>query len=567
MAEEKNAGDTQASGAAEKAGRERAPRRRVLVLSLVGVAAVTALTTGLLITIFQHKQEAQNPFFRVVELDDATDDPAVWGKNFPLQYDSYLRTADQTRTRYGGSEALPRTPTQADPRSIVAQSKLEEDPRLKAIWSGYAFAVDFREERGHAYMLEDQTFTERQTASRQPGTCLNCHASTYNVYKRLGGGDPFKGFEIVNQMPYAEARKEAKHPVACIDCHDPKSMQLRVTRPAFIEGMRVLKASQGVADYDVNRMATRQEMRSFVCGQCHDEYYFEGQEKRLTYPWHKGLEVESILAYYDEQGFSDWTHKETGARMLKAQHPEFEVWNQGIHARSGVACSDCHMPYERVGAQKITNHHVQSPLLMVNRACQTCHRWSEAELTARVHDIQDRFFEVRNRTMDAIVALINDIAEAHKAGSSDTELATARDMHRKSQFLFDFVEAENSTGFHAPGESLRVLSHAIDLARQGQLALRGATVLTSPALPTGDPAPEPPVSAAAPSALPQPASSVSTAPKTPAPSKSGAAAAPAPKLPSPPKADAAAAPPSNPARPATKPGDAPATTSDTTTSL
>ncbi|MFO7180469.1 MAG: ammonia-forming cytochrome c nitrite reductase subunit c552 [Pseudomonadota bacterium] len=559
MAEEKNAGDTQAGGAT---GTGEPARRRVLVLSLVGVAAVTALTTGLLINVFQHKQEAKNPFFRVVDITDDTDDPSVWGKNFPLQYDSYLRTADQTRTRYGGSEALPRTPTQADPRSIVAQSKLEEDPRLKTIWSGYAFAVDFREERGHAYMLEDQTFTERQTASRQPGTCLNCHASTYNIYKRLGAGDPFRGFEILNQMPYAEARKEAKHPVACIDCHDSQTMQLRVTRPAFIEGMRVLKASQGIADYDVNRMATRQEMRSFVCGQCHDEYYFKGQEKRLTYPWHKGLEVDSILAYYDEQGFADWTHKETGARMLKAQHPEFEMWNQGIHARSGVSCTDCHMPYERVGAQKITNHHVQSPLLMVNRACQTCHRWSEAELTARVHDIQDRFFEVRNRAMDAIVALINDITAARKAGSSDADLATARDMHRKSQFMFDFVEAENSTGFHAPGESLRVLSQVIDLARQGQLSLRGATVLASPTLPTGDPAPEPPGSAAAtPSAVP-PASSAPTTAKSPVPQTAHAAGL-APKLPVPAKADGA--PPAQETLPA-KQGGTPSAASDTTAS-
>ena len=63
----------------------------------------------------------------------------------------------------------------------------------------------------------------------------------------------------------------------------------RVTRPGFIEGMRALKASQGVNDYDVNRQATRQEMRAFVCGQCHVEYYFKGPEKRLTYPWARGL--------------------------------------------------------------------------------------------------------------------------------------------------------------------------------------------------------------------------------------------------------------------------------------
>src|SRR5690606_21231572 len=152
--------------------------------------------------------------------------------------------------RYGGSEAVPRTPTEADPRSIVAQSRLEEDPRLRTMWAGYAFSQDFREERGHAYMLDDQTFTGRQQASPQPGACMHCHASVYVPYRRLGGGDLFAGFERMNAMPYAEARTHVSHPVACIDCHDPQTMQLRVTRPAFIEGIRLVKAAQGVDDFD-----------------------------------------------------------------------------------------------------------------------------------------------------------------------------------------------------------------------------------------------------------------------------------------------------------------------------
>src|SRR5688572_1485434 len=187
--------------------------RRFTTPTLIAVlAALLAVgATALLVNIVQRQQEARNPFFRVVELTDETADPAVWGKNFPLQYDGYQRTVDQVRTRYGGSEAEPRTPTQADPRTIVAQSRLEEDPRLKTMWAGYAFSVDFREERGHAYMLDDQTFTERQQVVKQPGTCMHCHASVYTVYKKLGGGDLIKGFEAMNQMPYTEARKLVEH--------------------------------------------------------------------------------------------------------------------------------------------------------------------------------------------------------------------------------------------------------------------------------------------------------------------------------------------------------------------
>ena len=449
---------------------------RTLVLTAV-IAALGALAAiALLVNIFERKQEARNPFYRVVELTDDTEDPATWGQNFPQQYDSYRRTVDQQRTRYGGSEAIPRTPTQADPRTVVAQSRLEEDPRLKTIWAGYAFSRDFREERGHAYMLEDQTFTERQQVTKQPGTCMNCHASVYVPFKKLGGGDLIKGFERMNQMPYAEARKLVNHPVTCIDCHAPDTMQLRVTRPAFMEGMRALKASQGVADYDVNEDASRQEMRAYVCGQCHVEYYFKGAEKRLTYPWGKGLKVDEILAYYEENPHDDWTHADSGAPVLKAQHPEFEMWNQGIHARSGVACADCHMPYMRVGALKISDHWVRSPVLNLNNACQTCHKWPEAELKSRVETIQERVFGLRNRSMAAVVALIDDINAAREAGKNDGELDLPRKLQRRAQFMLDFIEAENSTGFHAPEEAERVLAESIDYARQGQLALRGVVV-------------------------------------------------------------------------------------------
>ena len=450
-------------------------RRLTLPLVAAILAAVAAIAlAALLVNIFTRQQEARNPFYRVVELDDRTTDPAVWGKNFPIQYDSYLRTVDQERTRYGGSEAVPRMPTPDDPRPIVAQSRLEEDPRLKSMWAGYAFSADFREERGHAFMLEDQTFTERQDVVQQPGTCMHCHASVYVPYMTLGGGDLIKGFEAMNRMKYQEARTLVEHPVACIDCHAPDTMELRITRPGFIEGIRKVKALEGVTGYDVNRDATRQEMRAYVCGQCHVEYYFQGPEKRLTYPWDKGIRADEILAYYEETGFRDWVHAESGAPALKAQHPEFELWSQGVHARSGVACADCHMPYQRVGAMKVSDHHVRSPLLNLNRSCQTCHRSSEDELRRRVHTIQDRTYQTRNLAMDALIALITDIGTARTAGASDADLETARRHQRRAQFLLDFIEAENSMGFHADQEAVRVLALSLDETRRGQASLPGS---------------------------------------------------------------------------------------------
>lgn len=450
----------------------RGRRATALLLgALIGVVVAVAVA-ALLVTIVRRQEEARRPYLQVVELTDETTDPAVWGKNFPLQYDQYTRTVDQERTRYGGSEALPRTPDDADPRSVVAQSRLEDDPRLVTFWAGYAFSHDFREERGHAYMLSDQIYTQRQQYSPQPGTCLHCHGSMYVPYKKAGNGDLFAGFEKLNQMSYEEAVKHVEHPVACIDCHDPETMQLRVTRPGFMEGMAALKKSQGIENYDVNRDATRQEMRTFVCGQCHVEYHFKGEKKRLTYPWKNGLRADDAFAYYEEIDFADWTHEISGARVLKAQHPEFEMFNQGTHARAGVACADCHMPYLRVGASKISDHHVRSPLLNIPNACQTCHRVSETELKARAELIQARTMRARNEAIDAVVALIDDIGAAREAGKTDEQLATARALQRKAQFFVDYVEAENSMGFHAPQEAMRLLAEAMDLARQGQIAVR-----------------------------------------------------------------------------------------------
>jgi nitrite reductase (cytochrome c-552) len=145
------------------------------------------------------------------------------------------------------------------------------------------------------------------------------------------------------------------------------------------------------------------------------------------------------------------------------------MWSQGIHARSGVACADCHMPYTREGAIKVSDHHVRSPLLNVANACQTCHNFPEEEMKARAEVIQDRTEALMNRAEEAIVALIKDLQKAQEAGIPAEQLAAAQALQRKAQWRLDYIAAENSMGFHAPQESARILGEAIDYARQGQL--------------------------------------------------------------------------------------------------
>ncbi len=460
-------------------------RAQLIIVALVVLLALATFAVMMLYqNISQRKDEAKQVVFQVANINEEVIDPSVWGQNFPRQYDTYKRTVDTARTKHGGSEAF---------------QKLDDDTRWRELFNGYAFGVDYREERGHAYMLTDQFETERTKQFRQPGACLHCHAAVIPAYKQKGreAGVPdsdtlaqiMKGFEIVCAMPWDSANKLVDHPVACGDCHEPKSMNLRVTRPGFLNGIQRL-AESGTSmphlpsitrwqngpkteQYNPNKEATRQEMRSFVCGQCHVEYYFKGKEKLLTYPWHDGIAVENIETYYDSVKHVDWTHTTSGAPVLKAQHPEFEMWSQGIHARSGVACADCHMPYYREGAIKISDHHVRSPLLNIARACQNCHRYPESEILARAVRIQDKTKDVMIRAEESVLDLIAAIDVAKLAGADSLSLAPARDFHRKAQWRLDFIAAENSMGFHASQEATRILAEAIDYARQGFSALPG----------------------------------------------------------------------------------------------
>jgi len=464
-------------------------QRRYIVL-IVGTAILTVLITALLMNIFERKSEPLSATAGLVEMSEDDTDPEKWKVNYPRQYESYLLTALPTRTRFGGhggSEALP-------------EQKIERDPWLKRMFLGYAFSIDYRDRRGHAYMLTDQEETERQTKP-QSGSCMHCHASVMPLYRELGDGDAKAGFEKSHALSYQEMNgmlHDSGHafPVTCNDCHSPETMELRVTRPGFIQGIQMLaesdaplpqmpsverwRASSRETQYDPNELATRTEMRSFVCAQCHVEYYC-GSVMPLEFPWSKGLRVEDTEAHWNEttlpdgERFFDYKHTESGAEILKAQHPEFELWSQGIHARAGVSCADCHMPYQRDGAMKVSDHWVRSPLLNINQACQSCHRIDEDEILARVDAIQDRNFNLLQRGGEALMDQLDAIQAARASGATDADLAEALELQRKAQWRLDFIAAENSMGFHAPQEAARILGEAADYARQGQVAALKAT--------------------------------------------------------------------------------------------
>lgn len=421
--------------------------------ALLGFVLVGVGIGALLTNITQRQVEAQQYPLKVIEIAANEIDPAVWGANFPLHYDRFMMTKiDGNRTPYGGSDPY---------------SKLEKNPNLVRLWAGYAFSKDHNEERGHFYAQIDQANTQRVKLVNQPGACINCHAAEAPVLIAEMGWVEF------NKTPYNNLVDMLHTGSSCADCHDPETMALRLTRSGLINALE----QQG-KDWT---QASRQEMRTLVCAQCHVEYYFAGENKILTFPWKNGVNIDQIDQYYQDIKFVDWKHAETGGGMLKMQHPEYELYTTGLHYSSGVACADCHMPYIRQGGVKISDHWLRSPLDNVNAACQTCHNLPEEQLQGRILTIQNRTAELLKTTEEAILSAIDTIVAAKKAGATDEQLADIYALHRRAQMRWDFISSENSTGFHSPQEAARVLANAIDLAHQAHLdALKLLSDLNTP---------------------------------------------------------------------------------------
>ncbi len=414
---------------------------------LVGIIVVlAAVLAGVL--VFQKNQPAQERAFEpLVEVKAMEPDSSVWGKNFPNQYDGLQKTAtNNIDTTYGGSSAF---------------SWLERDPRQKILFAGYPFSKDYNDDRGHANALEDVRATKRlnlndEDPKHTPATCYSCKSSNNpGLWTDMG-------MAAYDAMTFNEMTPNINNAIGCANCHEAETMRLIATNPALIEGLE----AQG-KDWTT---FSRQEMRTVVCANCHVEYYFAGPDKYLTFPWAKGTQIDQIISYYNEIGFKDWEYPDAGTPMLKAQHPEYEFFTAGsTHYNAGVSCADCHMPYVSDGAAKYSSHDVHSPLINPEQACGQCHTDVEY-VVRRVNTIQDQVANTKIATEDAIIDAINAIKAAAANPNSDAALLDqARQLHREAQYMWDFLSAENSTGFHNPEYALKICADATNLARQAQM--------------------------------------------------------------------------------------------------
>lgn len=379
---------------------------------------------------------------KVVPIPEKEYNPAVWGKIYQLEYKSFQRNLERnpSPTGYGGA---------------VNHQKSEKEPEILVNFKGYGFSKDYSEDRGHPYAIEDLLKSKRVTP-KSPGACMTCKtANLKDVYQEMGWD--------YAKAPLTEVVPKLKHSITCANCHDPRTMKLRIISPAFIEAMKK-------RNVDLN-LASQDQMRSYVCAQCHVEYYFEPGTTRVILPWDKGLEPERMYAYYADQpaGFaSDWEHPDSQVKLLKAQHPDFETWSGGVHGRAGVSCADCHMPYMRQNGVKYTSHWMTSPMKHIGASCGTCHDQGSKWLLDSVKSTQDKVWQLQ-RTAGQAVARAHEALAKTKAPQAEME--KARELTRKAQWYWDFVAAENGMGFHNPTLALNILGLSIEAANQAVLVV------------------------------------------------------------------------------------------------
>lgn len=422
-------------------------------LLFFGTLAIVFVLGLLASSIIERRTEAMFAYAPQTDVGQFESDNAVWGENFPKEYQSFLQMADTSfASKYNGSATI---------------DMLEVDPRLVVLWAGYGFAKDYNQGRGHYYAVSDLHETLRTGApvdgkkSPMPNTCWTCKSPDVpRMMNEVGIAEFYKG-------SWDTQGTEIVHAIGCADCHDSKTMNLKITRPALIEAFE----RQGK---DIEKVS-HQEMRSLVCAQCHVEYYFNKNKVEgvpyLTFPWDKGMTAEGMLEYYDEMGFTDWTHSVSKAPMLKTQHPGYEVYLTGVHASRGVSCADCHMPYKSEGGVKFTDHHIQSPLNNVHNSCQVCHRDETERLIEDVYTRQDRIIENRDKLEELIVRSHVEAKKAWDLGAAEEQMTDILKGIRHAQWYWDYAAAGHGNSFHSPVETGRVISKGITIAQETRIKL------------------------------------------------------------------------------------------------
>ena len=375
-----------------------------------------------------------------------------WAEKYPHQYKSWKATSENDEIT----------------------DMIKKKPQLAVLWAGYGFAKDYNAPRGHSYALQSNINSLRTGAPVGPDTgpmptaCWTCKSPDVpRLMKNDGELEYYTG-------KWAKYGDEVANSIGCADCHSSQTGKLEISRPYLVNGLKAIGMDTAKIDSE--------DMRSLACAQCHVEYYFKktewkdkaGNQKAamvVTLPWDKGLTAEDMEKYYDEINFSDWTHSISKTPMLKAQHPGYEIYTTGIHAKSGVSCADCHMPTKTEGGDTFSDHHIASPLANVDTICVGCHDQDAEVIKSVVEDKLARKEQLMELAMDSLAKAHLEAGKAWELGATEAEMKDILTDIRHAQWKWDYSIASHGAFFHAPEETLRLLSVANDTAQSARLKL------------------------------------------------------------------------------------------------
>lgn len=404
-------------------------------------AAAIAMVTTLLLS--SHSFAASEKTERVDPRNEA------YAKEHADQYESWRSTSD----------------------SVQIEDALAEDPNMVIMWAGYGFAKDYNKARGHFYAIDDVRQTLRtagptdENSGPMPMACWSCKSPDVGrVIEEKGEDGYFSG-------KWARLGSEIQNPIGCADCHDTRSEGFKNGEPALaITKPHVERAMDAIGKPFGDQ--SRLDQQAAVCGQCHVEYYFTGKTKAVKFPWDKGTTVDEMEEYYDEIGFKDWTHKVSKAPMLKAQHPGYETWRDGIHGKNNVTCVDCHMPkVKKEDGTIYTDHKVGNPFDRFEDTCANCHTQSKEMLQGVVASRKAQVLKMKLTAERQIVAAHFEAGAAWDAGATEKEMEPILQDIRHAQWRWDYAIASHGVHMHAPEVALEVLGTAVDKAADARTKL------------------------------------------------------------------------------------------------
>ena len=334
----------------------------------------------------------------VVKADD-------WAATYADVYASYMKNAEN--------------------KDII--DHVEEYPMIATVYEGMAFNKYYGSARGHYYTVQDVTNTGRPHAL---ANCFTCKTPDFTAKVNNEGVSAYT-------IAFEDMLAEVNESVSCYNCHANTGNELVVTHTYLADAMG--------DDF----AALNPETAS--CAQCHVEYYFAPETKAVTLPYSnmETMHPDSILAFFEEMNFADYTNPRTGVKQIKVQHPEFETYmgKGSVHANQ-FSCADCHMEKAtNAQGETYTSHYWVSPLASdsIKASCAACH----PDLEGFVKGIQTKAEERTVAIGTKLEDLTNKLADAVASEKyTEDELNAIRALNRKGQFYWDFVFVENSEGAH-----------------------------------------------------------------------------------------------------------------------